>query len=99
MAPSFVILSAAQDLVFSRMHEILRSRRSLRMTSGGTFAAVSTCYQKCGQAARDSIHLLVDEIQHRALSLQFLPEGLFVFDVLGPDKYLPGALRGAFVAG
>jgi hypothetical protein len=99
MAPSFVILSAAKDLGFSRTLEILRSLRSLRMTGRIIVAEVSTCFQQCGQAARDSIHGLVDEIQHRALSLQFLPQGRFVFDVLGPDKYPPGALGGAFVAG
>jgi len=42
----FVILSEAKDLVFPCSYEILRSLRSLRMTSEGTFAEVSTCYEK-----------------------------------------------------
>jgi hypothetical protein len=38
----FVILSGAKDLVFSRIDEILRSLRSLRMTDEGTFAEASS---------------------------------------------------------
>jgi hypothetical protein len=41
----FVILSGAKDLVFSRGYEILRSLRSLRMTSKVTFAEVFVCYR------------------------------------------------------
>lgn len=44
-----VILRAAQDLKISRMQEILRPRRSLRMTGGGAYAEVSTIYQQAGQ--------------------------------------------------
>jgi hypothetical protein len=39
----FVIFSAAQNLVFSRIHAMLRWRRSLSMTGGGTFAEVPAC--------------------------------------------------------
>jgi hypothetical protein len=44
----FVILSGAKDLVFSRSYEILRSLRSLRMTSKVTYAEVPSC--SCSRA-------------------------------------------------
>jgi hypothetical protein len=40
----FVILSGAKDLVFSRIYEILRSLRSIRMTSEGALAELSLGY-------------------------------------------------------
>jgi len=53
----FVILSEAKDLVFSRIYEILRSLTSLRMTSEGAFAEVSTWYQNWKRAVTTIIRV------------------------------------------
>jgi hypothetical protein len=41
----FVILSGVKDLVFCRTYEILRSRRSLRMTGEGTGAEIASWHE------------------------------------------------------
>jgi hypothetical protein len=50
-----VILSEAKDLIFSRTYEILRSLRSLRMTSKGAFAGTSYLYKSFEVGLRELV--------------------------------------------
>ena len=101
-----LIKKMSDQILTITIYEAMERRqvwRPVGCNASGSYSSLillgAAWHQRLGRSARDLIRLLVDEIQHRALSLQFLPQGRFVFDVLGPDKYLPGALRGAFVSG
>ena len=44
------------------------------------------------------VHTFMQEIDNLVLGFQFLPEGLFVFDLQGPDKYFPEALPDSLIS-